>query len=232
MLIYVCDDEIEILNRIADAISAYMPDSTVETFSGGKAVADALAEKPCDLLFLDIDMPDIGGMEIACRLNRLEKKPLLVFVTNHDELVYESFQYHPFGFIRKNYFAQEIEKILDDCRQELYFRTKHFCFRMNGQETALLLSDILYFEADGNYLKLCALSGQYHLRSTILAVEEQLGPDGFLRIHKGFLVNRAAVRVVGREELELVNRDRLPLGDKYAETAKREILQYMRMLMR
>lgn len=39
--------------------------------------------------------------------------------------------------------------------------------------TALLLSDILYFEADGNYLKLCALSGQYHLRSTILAVEEQ-----------------------------------------------------------
>lgn len=95
-----------------------------------------------------------------------------------------------------------------------------------------MLSDILYFEADGNYLKLCALSGQYHLRSTILAVEEQLGPDGFLRIHKGFLVNRAAVRVVGREELELVNRDRLPLGDKYAETAKREILQYMRMLMR
>lgn len=232
MLIYVCDDEIEILNRIADAISAYMPDSAVEIFSGGKAVADALATKPCDLLFLDIDMPDIGGMEIACRLNRLEQKPLLVFVTNHDELVYESFQYHPFGFIRKNYFAQEIEKTLDDCRQELYFRTKHFCFRMNGQETALLLSDILYFEADGNYLKLCALSGQYHLRSTILAVEEQLGADGFLRIHKGFLVNRAAVRVVGREELELVNRDRLPLGDKYAETAKREILQYMRMLMR
>ena len=232
MLIYVCDDEIQILNRIAARICSDLPEDTVEVFHAGEAVLDALREKPCDILFLDIDMPGLGGMETAYRLNSLEHKPLLVFVTNHDELVYESFQYHPFGFIRKKFFDQEIGTVLEDCRKELNFRAKHFCFRMNGQETVVLLSDILYFESDGNYLKLCTVSEQYHFRSTIQAVEEQLRAEGFIRIHKGFLVNRSAVRMIGREELELVNKDKLPLGEKYADSAKREILQYMRTLMR
>lgn len=232
MLIYVCDDEVQILNRISATIRGCLPEGTVEAFHTGGTLMSALTERPCDILFLDIDIPDRSGMEIAYWLSRLDHKPLLVFVTNHDELVYESFQYHPFGFIRKKYFDTEIKKILEDCQKELAFQKKHFCFRMNGQETALLLSDILYFEADGNYIRLCGASGQYHFRSTILAVEKQLGADGFIRIHKGFLVNRSAVRMVGIKELELVNHDKLPLGEKYADTAKREILQYMRTLMR
>lgn len=232
MLIYVCDDEAQILNMMSAAIRGYLSEGEVEVFHAGRELMRVLAEKPCDILFLDIDMPDMNGMEIAYRLNSLEHKPLLVFVTNHDELVYESFQYHPFGFIRKKYFEKEIESILNDCQKELSFQKKHFCFRMNGQETALLLSDILYLEADGNYLRLCSASGQYHFRSTILAAEKRLGADGFIRIHKGFLVNRSAVRMVGREELELVNHEKLPLGEKYADAARREILQYMRTLMR
>lgn len=232
MLIYVCDDEDQILNMMSSAIRGYLSEGVVEAFHTGRALMHALIKKPCDILFLDIDMPDINGMEIAYRLNNMEYKLLLVFVTNHDELVYESFQYHPFGFIRKKYFNREIGTILEDCRKELNFREKHFCFRMNGQETVLLLSDILYFEADGNYLKLYAVSGQYHFRSTISAVEKQLAADGFIRVHKGFLVNRSAVHMVGREELELANHEKLPLGEKYAGAAKRDILQYMRMLLR
>ncbi len=232
MLIYVCDDEVQILNMVSATIRGCLPEGTVEVFHTGGALMRALAERPCDILFLDIDIPDRTGMEIAYWLNSLDHKPLLVFVTNHDELVYESFQYHPFGFIRKKYFDAEIKKILEDCRKELNFQKKHFCFRMNGQETALLLSEILYLEADGNYIRLCGASGQYHFRSTILAAEKQLGADGFIRIHKGFLVNRSAVRMVGSQELEMVNHDKLPLGEKYADTARREILQYMRTLMR
>ena len=59
-----------------------------------------------------------------------------------------------------------------------------------------------------------------------------MGADGFIRIHKGFLVNRSAVRMVGSQELEMANHDKLPLGEKYADTARKEILQYMRTLMR
>ena len=110
MLIYVCDDEVQILNMISATIRGCLPEGTVEVFHTGGALMRTLAERPCDILFLDIDIPDRTGMEIAYWLNSLDHKPLLVFVTNHDELVYESFQYHPFGFIRKKYFDAEIDR--------------------------------------------------------------------------------------------------------------------------
>ena len=93
MLIYVCDDEVQILNRISATIRGCLPEGTVEAFHTGGTLMSALTERPCDILFLDIDIPDRSGMEIAYWLSRLDHKPLLVFVTNHDELVYESFQF-------------------------------------------------------------------------------------------------------------------------------------------
>ena len=84
----------------------------------------ALEKDGCDLLLLDIDMPEMNGMEIAKCLTDLLQKPLLVFVTSHDELVYDSLLYHPFGFIRKAYLEQELEKILSDCKREIASREK------------------------------------------------------------------------------------------------------------
>ncbi|MDO4297175.1 MAG: LytTR family DNA-binding domain-containing protein [Lachnospiraceae bacterium] len=159
MQIYVCDDEPQILKVISEKIRSYLPDDTVTGLSSGRELMERMAEVHCDILFLDIDMPDLTGMDIAQQLNAREQKLLLVFVTSHDELVYESLQYHPFGFIRKSCFEKEIRKILDDCQKEMSSRQKHFHFRMAGQDMILPLSDILYFEADGNYLKVFTWSG-------------------------------------------------------------------------
>ena len=97
MRIYLCDDEIKILNDFKEKVSRYNPDSEVCTFSSGKELLEKMESKPCDILLLDIDMPEMDGMEVAKSLSKTEAKPLLVFVTGHDELVYESFQFHPFA---------------------------------------------------------------------------------------------------------------------------------------
>lgn len=229
MQIYVCDDEPQILNRISSKISSYMPDDVVVSFSSGGELMEAMKKEPCDILFLDIDMPGINGMEAAHRISDMGQKPLLIFVTSHDELVYESLQYHPFGFIRKSFFAQEIEKVLEDCRRELDSGKKHFQFQLSGRKIILLLADILYFEADGNYLKIRTRTGQYRFRSTVTAVENALAGSGFVRVHKGFLVNLSAVGMIRREELKLVNDETIPLGKSYADAAKKRLLQYMRL---
>lgn len=227
--IYVCDDEPKIAEDLSAKIKAYMPQDVVVSISGGAQLLKRLWQEPCDILFLDIDMPDVNGMDIAGKLAELEHKPLLVFVTGHDELVYESLQYHPFGFIRKSYFDEEIEKVLRDCEKELGERQKHFHFRMGSRDVSLLLSDILYFEADGNYLKLYTAAETFRLRSTVTAVENSLGGSGFIRVHKGFLVNQSAVRIIGRNELEMTNGSFLSFGKNYMEGAKRKLLRYMRL---
>ena len=129
MKIYLCDDEYKILENMKKTVQQCQSASEVQGFSSGRELMRALEKEVCDILLLDIDMPDINGMDIAKWLVGLKKRPLLIFVTSHDELVYESFQYHPFGFIRKNYFDIEIRKVLADCVKELESSEKYFHFR-------------------------------------------------------------------------------------------------------
>lgn len=228
-MICVCDDEEIVLRELTEKIKKYMPKEKILCFSSGHELLEQLKKAVCDILFLDIDMPQISGMEIAELIKGDRGLPLLVFVTSHDELVYESFQYHPFAFIRKGYFDQEIEKVVSDAGKYLEALDRRFHFRMAGKELSILLSDILYFEADGNYLIINTKSEAYRFRSTVADVESDLNPYGFIRIHKGFLVNQAAVRMFGREAVELMDGVALPLGKSYAEHAKRRLLEYMRV---
>lgn len=230
MRIYLCDDEPQMLADIAQKVAECLPDSDVRAFSSGRELLGCLEAEPCDILLLDIDLPDITGLEIAGSLapGVNSRRPLLLFVTSHDELVYDSFQYHPFAFLRKSRLDMELWSALDDCVRELGHREQHFYFRAEGKRVCLFQSDILYFEADGNYLKLYAKTGQYRFRSTIAAVENALMACGFIRIHKGFLVNQAAVRLLGAEQAQLSDGTVLPIGQNYAKTAKEQLLRYMR----
>ncbi|MBD5495843.1 MAG: response regulator transcription factor [Lachnospiraceae bacterium] len=228
MQIFICDDESQILADIAKRVSECLPNSSIRTFISGVELLECLKMEICDVLLLDIDMPDITGLEIAERLAGQEKRPLLLFVTSHDELVYDSFQYHPFAFLRKSCFDKEIGAALTDCVRELGRREKHFCFKAEGNRISLLLSDILYFEAEGNYLILFSKERQYRFRSTITSVENALSGCGFIRIHKGFLVNQTSVRLMNSEKMELSDGTILPIGKSYTKTAKEQFLRYMR----
>ena len=228
MQIFICDDESKMLSDIAGKVSALLLEEEVSLFSSGGELLSCLEKNICDILLLDIDMPEITGLQVARELSALKKKPLLVFVTSHDELVYDSFQYHPFAFLRKSRFDAEIEKVLQDCVRELGEKEQHFCFRSDGSDVCLLLADILYFEAEGNYLKIVTAKDTYRFRSTLTAVEHTLESCGFLRIHKGFFLNQAAVKLLNSEEATLQNGITLPIGKSYSKTVREQLLRYMR----
>ena len=228
MKLFICDDEAQIRHEFEEIVQRLSPQSEIRVFSSGERLLDVLRQENCDVLLLDIDMPGMSGMDVANCLGEKEYKPLLVFVTSHDELVYDSFQYHPFGFVRKSFFEKEIDKVLKDCARELEGSRKHFSFRVGGRDVRLSVSDILFFEADGNYLRLYSSKEEHRIRSTITAVENSLSSCGFIRVHKGFLVNQLAIRTFGTDELQLENGITLPVGKTYAESAKKLFMRYMR----
>lgn len=90
MKIAVCDDENKIVEEITSYIKKDFPMSEVRTYSNGESFLAASEERP-EVLLLDIDMPGISGMEVAAALTREKVSTLIVFVTAHDELVYDSF---------------------------------------------------------------------------------------------------------------------------------------------
>lgn len=227
MNIFICDDGSKILSDISSKVRSTLPEAAVSEFTSGNVLIEKIADNNCDILLLDIDMPEISGLDIAARLTALTYKPLLVFVTSHDELVYDSLKFHPFGFVRKSYMDKELPRILTDCVTELKSREKHFCFHITNGDVKLKLDKIMYFESEGNYLKLFSNDGEYRFRDTLSAVENTLSDSGFIRIHKGFLVNQAAVKILASDEAELINGTRLPIGRSYSETAKKQLMRYM-----
>lgn len=228
MKIYLCDDEDKILEDLKQKVYEIIPDSIIDTYNSGRDLIKALENEVCDILLLDIDMPEITGMDVARWLSNSSKRPLLIFVTSHDELVYESFQYHPFGFVRKGFLELEIKKILEDCTKAIESDKRYFNFRSEGKDFRLLLSDIRYFEAEGNYLKLHTKGEEYRFRSTVTAIENSFSNQGFIRIHKGFLVNQSAVKMISSDETQLLDGDVLPMGKTYAEDARKSFMRYMR----
>lgn len=231
MKIAVCDDESKILEEIAAFIEKEFPGSRVLTFSDGKSFLSSIKESSAaepDLLLIDIDMPGMSGMEVAAALAEEKSRSLIVFVTAHDELVYDSFKYHPFAFVRKKYLEDELRAVLKDCQKEIDGRSRRFVFQNGGQTINLAQSEILYFEGQANYLAIHTAGGEFRMRSTMAAIEEELKNKGFLRIHKGFLVNLEHVKILKTENLELDNGELLPIGKSYSDEAKKSILRYMR----
>lgn len=227
MKIAVCDDENKIVEEITSYIKKDFPVSEVRAYSNGESFLAASEERP-EVLLLDIDMPGISGMEVAAALTREKVSTLIVFVTAHDELVYDSFKYHPFAFVRKKFLEEELKTVLSDCEKQLVSRNKNFVFQNASKLVTLSQSDILYFEGQANYLAIHTTSDEYKMRSTMAGVEKELEDSDFLRIHKGFLVNLEHIRVLKTEELELDNGTVLPIGKSYSEAAKKSILKYMR----
>lgn len=133
--IVICDDEKEMLNRIGETIKERFIGLNIMAdyifLSDSRELISFIEEHAIDILFLDIDMPYFNGMEAARLITEKGLDTLLVFVTGYDSLVYQTFEYRPFGFIRKSFFADEIDGVITRLVNELIKRNEHLTIK-NG----------------------------------------------------------------------------------------------------
>jgi DNA-binding LytR/AlgR family response regulator len=229
--IALCDDENKICELYQSKLKAILDKehigAVVTSHCDSKQFLENLHHTAYDIVFLDIDMPGITGLQLAEKMMAFDKKPLLVFVTNQDALVYQSFQYHPFRFIRKSYFDDEIEGVLLNAIEEIRKKDNRFVFRHESETISLAVSEIMYFEASGNYLILHTKANTYRCRETMTKVENELSKKGFLRIHKGFLLNQEAVFRIGNDDVTLLDGKVLPIGRSNKEVVKQKLMRYL-----
>ena len=228
----VCDDEKivldEICSKVQNAFSEINCAAEIYNTHNPFDLVEHIKNSTTDVLFLDIDMPSLSGMDIAQFLIDCNAEILLVFVTSHDTLVYQSFRYHPFGFIRKSHFDEEIGAVVKSIADELQKRNEHFSFKTNEGFFKVPFEDIIYFESESNYINLHCTDNQYRFRGTIASLENELNAKGFIRTHKGFLVNQQHIFAIKGDDIELSSKELLPIGRTNRESVKKAILRYMR----
>lgn len=226
--IALCDDDSKALPVIAGAVrSAFLArevKAELFRFSSGKNLLKRMGEDFFHVVLLDIDMPEIDGIETGKRIRELHPDVKIIFVSECEERVFESFAVQPLGFVRKSNFLNDIADVVD-----LYIRTTsqeedtgHVEFSTRTSLISLRINQIRYFEGSRNYQLLYTSDKQdpIEIKMTMEKLEAAMGPQGFIRIHKGYLVNYRFIQRIDAAEVKLQDGTALPVGRSRAADVK------------
>lgn len=205
--ICICDDDNQvrgfIREELDDIIKGYGKNAMFYEYANGGECLAGLLRKPCSLAFLDIEMPGIDGFELAKVIQQNHKQTAIIFVTSHNEKVYEALEFTILSFVRKNLLREDLKKaIAKFLRSNVY---EKIIFKQDGRiSTAMVnLNDMIYFECDGHNITLVTQDKHIHMTGTLKKFEEDLEPYGFIRIHKNYLVNKAYISTLHKTQVEL-----------------------------
>jgi len=186
-------------------------------FTDAFKAMEYLQHNPVDLLFLDIKMPDISGIDL---LTCLSKKPLVIFTTAYTEHAVTSFELDAVDYLLKPFSLARFTKACNKAYELYNFRNtkedkKDYLFLKTGYEQVKVMFDeICYLEATGNYVNFELKDKQLLSRMTISEVENLLPADQFIRIHRSFIAAVNKVEKIERHQL-VVNGAVLPVGSSY-----------------
>lgn len=234
--IVICDDEKEIAKEIEKKLSCCFEQQELLAeyicLNDARQLMDLLEKEFVDVLFLDIDMPYFTGMDIASYINERGLGTILVFVTSHDALVYQTFAYRPFGFVRKTYMNEEFPELTERISKELGSKKQELVITKGQELFRIPIKDILYVESEGNYLNIVKKDEVIKYRETMTNLEKELIDKGFIRCHKGYLIQGEYIVRLKSTEVELCcggEESRwIPVGRSYEKEVKRKILESIR----
>lgn len=216
----------ELHKRILSECKKQNFEISVENFISGGELLKTQKENPFDVVFLDIDMPEINGFDIAEKI-----KTLIIFVTSHDELVYSSLKFRPFRFIRKSHLEDELPETLAAVNSEISKQNagRKFSFRTKTGEVFLDVGNIEYIEIYGHWLRVSVTGGEpLECYGSLSTLEEQLAELDFVRVHKSYLVNLKYIYSIEKTLIILDNKTAIPLSRYKAADVKEKFKNYLR----
>jgi len=191
----------------------------------------ALQNNPIDLVFLDIQMPKLTGIDF---LKNLPDPPLVIFTTAFPEYAIDSYELNVLDYLLKPISFERFFKAVAKAQAQLNFKIKqdpltaesYFFIKSNQKLEKILFLDILYFEALSNYVIVHTKSKKHIVYMSFKAMESQLPPSHFIKIHKSFIVAVNAIQTIDNDEL-LLPGHALPISKSYRSSVMDKVEKKM-----
>ena len=230
--IALCDDEItekELLERYIREWDERQPFSVcVCSFSDGQTLIHSMEKETFDIIFLDIQMQGLDGMETARRIREADGSAGICFVTGYEDYLAEGYEVEAFRYLIKPVRREKLWEALDSfLRRRRRIQTFWPVETPKGQRR-VALSGILYLEAFGHTCTLHSDTESFTVKLGITAAQEQLTALGLamFRCHRSYLVNIARATGIERECAVLEGGIRIPISRKSYEPMNRAFIQY------
>ena len=202
--IILCDDDLSFLQYFKqrlweELISMQYNDFRIMTYSSEFQSIDY----DCDILFMDINMPEISGFDLVKKIKQRENI-ILVFTSSYEDKVFESFAFSPFDFLRKSFLDEELHNKLK--RIMCYYFSKHriYHFNYSGMTLDILLSDIVYIEKQINNLILVTKDVVLHERKNLSAILSELD-ESFYKLNRSIIINFNHVKDIKKNAFLMSN---------------------------
>ena len=220
--IALLDDDKTALLISKGAIESFFQEKNIaislDAFSSPLTFLSMAKEENYRLVFLDIDMPELNGLEVGEQVKGINPQTDIIYLSQREDLVFDTLKLHPFGFIRKSKIIQDFASVL-----ELFVNTslnansenKKITISSKTETLSVDIDSIMYIEGNRNYQTFYMKNGtNFDARILMSDLENKLKEHGFIRMHKGYLVNYLYVRQIGTNEVLLTNNKRLPISNK------------------
>lgn len=230
---YIVDDEpiaIEILAAYIQRLDGF---SVKGAFTNPVKAFEALQQSPADLLFLDIQMPELTGLEL---LRSLRRRPEVILTTAYREFALDGFELDAVDYLLKPVAFDRFLKAIDKFLARNGKKTPesqppapapeeqpHLFVRADRKNVKIYLHDILYLESLKDYVRIVSTNGKVLTKDTLTHFEETLPPERFLRVHRSFLVAKDKISAFSADGLE-IGKITVPVGRLYKMNVEKAVL--------
>lgn len=234
--IAICDDSAEFLHLFYNMLTKLcakvfcdkLEYEIADGFGSAEQVLSYIEENEIDVLFLDIDMTRMSGLELARRLISKNEKTVIVFVSGYDHYVYEVFEFSPFAFLRKNKLESELPRTLDRILEKFAGPDKSVKIVTPDAEVTVDADDVLYVYTDGNYY-FCRMKNGTELkcRGTLTDAEKLFCKFDFFRVHSAYIVNLAHIKRIEKNDIYIdKDRDKIPVAQRRLSDFRQAYARY------
>jgi DNA-binding LytR/AlgR family response regulator len=216
MNIAICDDEKASRETVEEYLQPFIKagnNLSIAQFASGEALLAQLEKGAAfHLIFLDVEMAKLSGVETAKRIREIDQNVLFIFITAHQKYVPDAFVVGAFQFLTKplqgDFFKREFERALQTYQKAIH----HYIITCKEQTVILTVRDILYIETYDRHLRACTQENKYEFAGNIGIEENILLEYNFVRCHKGYLVNMRHISAISKNDFVLSNGTIIPIS--------------------
>lgn len=169
----------------------------------------------CDLVFLDIQMPELTGINF---MKILGNKVKYVLTTAYSEYALEGYEHHIVDYLLKPISLERFRKSAEKAQERLSLgqqEQSHFFVKASGKQHRINFADVLYIESIRDYVSIKTADEEFIVLDTLKSMEQQLPENSFVRIHKSFIINLNRIKSVGTKKIIISADHEVPIGENY-----------------
>ncbi len=229
--IAICDDEQNQIEYLSGLVSAWADKNRhvaeIKTYTFAKSfLFDYAEEKDFDILLLDIEMPEMNGVDLAKTVRRENSTIQIVFITGYYEYFSDGFDVSALHYLIKPTDERKLLPVLDRAVGNLTYRQRSVLLTSSDGDVKVSLADICYVESQNVHVAVHTVSGAYRSRIPLAKFAEQLD-ETFIKVHRSYIVGLKYVKKISRTDITMLNGNLVPISRGMYDEVHAALIKYL-----